>query len=302
MTTCCSISPPPPRWRPLVIALVAILGLAAPVRAADDPAVTRIVLWNRNYDTAPVNEVLKLALDETRDLFGPYKLVRSAPLEQDVAFNGLAKPQRSQDLDVASGATTPWREQHLLAIRLPVMKGLLGYRVCLTQKAQAKRFSNLQTSYDWQTHHLKICQAESWPDTHILRRNGFEVQGTKTYGELFSAVSNGHCDCFLRSVGEVGPELASHPGLSIEPSLLFLYPEPAYFFVRPGNTRLAARIELGLLRAMDDGRYDTLFQARFANRLAPLHLGTRTLFHLNNPDLSAPSRALLRDDTLWYKP
>ncbi|WP_158227149.1 substrate-binding periplasmic protein [Mangrovitalea sediminis] len=271
-------------------------------QAAEEVPATQVVLWNRNYDTAPVNEVLDLALDETRDLFGPYTLVKSSPLEQKAAFEDLAGKRQPRILDVASGATTPWREEHLLAIRIPVMKGLLGYRVCLTRKAKVGQFSTLQTTFDWQNQHLKICQAKGWPDTRILRRNGFTVETTETYGALFSAVSNGDCDCFLRSVGEVGPEAAAHPDLAIEPSILFLYPEPAYFFVRPDNPKLAARIELGLLRAIDDGRYEKLFRTRFSHRLGSLKLGSRILFHLNNPDLSPQSRALLRDDSLWYKP
>ena len=288
----------------IVLALLGLPGLvaAAPATARQGGNPTRIVLWNRNYGTAPVNRILALALKETQDLFGPFRLVESNPMEQSLAFRALAAKAADVRLDVASGATSKWREKHLLAIPLPVIKGLLGYRVCLTRKSRLADFQPLKTAFDWQSQGLKIGQAESWPDTRILRRNGFTVVGTQTYQVLFKDVRDGKFACFLRSVDEVVPELKSHPALTVEPSILFFYPEPAYFFVRPSDRQLAARIELGLLRAMDDGSYGRLFRKDFVRPIKQLHLGDRVLFHLNNPYLSTATRQLLKDDALWFRP
>lgn len=293
----------------LILALLGLLSLlgttpaqAQPPEGAVETGLAKIVLWNRNYGTAPVNQILALALRESRDLFGPFQLIKSQPLEQGPAFRALAGQEGHVRLDVASGATSRWREKHLLAIPLPVIKGLLGYRVCLTRKSRLADFRSLKTAFDWQSHGLKIGQAESWPDTRILRRNGFTVVGTQTYQALFKDVSSGKFACFLRSVDEVVPELNRHPDLTIEPSILFFYPEPAYFFVRSSDHRLAARIELGLLRAMDDGSYRKLFRRDFMEPIRQLHLGDRVLFHLNNPYLSPATRQLLKDDALWFRP
>lgn len=277
--------------------LVLLMGAVAPVSTAQALTTVEVVLWNRNYDTAPVDKIIALALDKTRDLYPSATLVRSRPLEQSEAVVAL---QKSDGLDVVSAALFAQHEADFLTIKFPVLKGLLGQRVCLIRKGQQRLFDGVDVGFDLASRNLKVCQGEHWPDSVILRRNGIPLATSSRYSELFQMLLGGQCDCFLRGVQEVGPELVQYEKLvDLESTLLFRYFQPGVIYVRRNDSRLAARIELGLLRAQSDGSYDQLFEALMRQQMAALGLEQRKIIDLNVPDLTGTQKAMKSIDVYW---
>ena len=258
-----------------------------------------VVLWNRNYDTAPVDKILELALAKTRDLYPEVTVVRSEPMEQNEALRELRPGGR---LDVMSTAANEATADTAISIRFPVLRGLLGVRVCLIRKGDQERFSSIATPYDFVSEPLKICQGAHWPDVDVLRRNGFHTVTRERYRDLFTGLLTGDCDCILRGAQEIVPEWeARQTILDIEERLLFRYLQPGFFHVSRSNPKLAARIELGLLRALDDGSFQEFVDSLLGDAVARLELGDRLAFELVNPNLSQRTRSLQAQKRLWHR-
>lgn len=280
----------------ILMALFAFLSVFTPPVFAEKQVIT---LWERNFDTAPVNEILALALQKTEDLYPPVTIRRSSAMEYPDAILSLANP--IGEINVLSAASSITNDTDFYPIAFPVLKGLLGYRVCLIRKGDQARFNGMITAYDFTQKNINICQGEFWPDTEVLKRNGLPVVTSRAYLPIFDMLQKGECDCFLRGAQEIMPEYQTHKDqVDIEKSFLVNYPQPGFFYVNRNNKQLAMRIELGLLRALDDGSYDELFIRLMSPQLKHLDLKSRRNIRLNVPDMSDTNRSIQRASSLWY--
>lgn len=95
-------------------------------------------------------------------------------------------------------------------------------------------------------------------------------------------------NCFLRGVSEARDDLKNFGknDFIIEPHLLFSYPSATLFFVNKSDKELAARIELGLRRAILNGSYTEHFKKLYDDDIAALRLSERRVIRLNNPLIS----------------
>lgn len=210
----------------------------------------------------------------------------------------LKELERGDALQVIWTMTSAEREQTLLPVRIPIDRGLLGWRLLLVREQALGRFAAL--GQPQQLRQLRAGQGFDWPDTVILRRAGFTVDESVRYNDLFVRLAAGRIDYFPRSVQEVWGELDSHPGLAVEPTLALHYPAAMYFFVNRRNTVLAADIQRGLEQALADGSFEALFQRHFGQALAKADLGRRRVLELANPLL--PPETPLANRALWYRP
>ncbi len=276
-------------FRALQLALLVLC-----VAAADSiSAPQSLTLWNRNFDTAPVDQVVALALQKTEDLYFTTQLIKSQPMEQDQAIEDML---HGSTLDLMSAASSDLYDSQFLTLRFPILKGLLGKRLCLIRAGDQQRFDHIKTAYDISRSKLKICQGKHWPDTEILRRNGLPLVTSDHYEELFTLLTNGQCDCFLRGAQEIGAELKVHePVLALEKKLVIEYLQPGVVYVRKNNPELAIRIELGLLRAFEDGSYHKLISQLLDENLSMLGLEQRRVITINNP---SPSETLQKIDRI----
>jgi len=210
----------------------------------------------------------------------------------------IARLKNGQGIDVLSTMTSNEREQELLPIRIPIDKGLIGWRLLLINREQAAKFSSV-TSLDG-LKNLTAGQGHDWPDVHILRENGLNVyDGTTNYVSLFSMLERQRIDYFPRSVTEAWSEAAQYQQrLMVEPSIVLRYPSAIYFFVRKGNEQLATDIREGLEKMIADGSFDKLFQEHFGDMIARSKLKERLVLDLNNPLM--PSQMPVGRKNLWY--
>lgn len=206
-------------------------------------------------------------------------------MSQARALIELGRP--NPPMDVYWSVSNREREQRLLAIRIPIDRGLMGWRLPLVRRVDLPRFAGVQRLRDLAA--FDAVQMHDWPDTAILRANGLPVQTSTQYESLFVMLSRGRVDYFPRSLLEVASELEFHGemDLVIEPRLLLYYRAPLYFFVSPSRPRLAADLTQGLEAALADGSVDRLFRRHFAALLDRHRTASRVVMQLHNPDLSA---------------
>lgn len=243
--------------------------------------------------------VLQLALEKTPDQ-GSFQLQPAT--ETMTQSRALQRLSDGEGIDVVWSMTSIAREKQNRPIRIPLLKGLMGYRLLIIRAEDQPWFRRVQTID--QLRELRAGQGHDWPDTEILRANGLAVEATVDYDSLFRMLQLGRFDYLPRAINEPWEELALRPdlGLAVEQGLMLYYPTAEYFFVRRDNNALAERIELGLHRAIADGSFDKLFREHpvNANAFGKANILERRIIRLNNPLL--PPETPFDQAELWWAP
>lgn len=284
--------------------LAAALCLAAGVASAMDrlvyPLTSADDIDSRyDYDWA----VLRVAMEKTVPRFGPFDIRQST---QVMSWQRMGQELLLQGggINVLARATTPELEKQFIPIRLPIDRGLLGYRMFLVRDTDLPRFAAVRTLADLRK--LRAGQGKDWIDVPIMRAAGLPVVEGANYRGLFAMLDAGRFDYFSRGIDEAGREFeerrTSYPHMAVEPTLLLQYPLPLYFFLRRDDEGklLARRIEAGMEMMIKDGSMNTLFQKFKGESIKSGALHKRRVIHLDNPHLT-PGTPLSRSE-LWFNP
>lgn len=205
----------------------------------------------------------------------------------------------SGQLDIFWTATDKDKEEDFLPVRIPLYKGMFGYRIFIIHKNNQYKFNAINNLSDLKS--ISLGQGRTWADTSILEANGLNVVKVSKFPSLLYMVDGQRFDAFPRGIHEPWGEIASHSQLqlTVEQRLMLSYKMPFYLFVHKNNRTLAQQLETGLNQAIADGSFDKLFYAepgvqkvlQFAN------LKNRTLIELQNPYLT-PETPVNRPE-LW---
>lgn len=240
-------------------------------------------------------KLMALALDKTGV---SYELRPSSkPMHQARAVKRL---EENLEINVGWVMTDLTREQQLLPIRIPIAKGLIGWRMFVTPENTAFMNADINSLSDLLKY--EPVQGIAWPDTKILQANGFNVVTARDYTEAKNIIVAKQADFFPRSVIEIDQEIGqnTYRSLSYRKDIAVQYPSAMYFFVNKRNVTLAKLIETGLQRAIADGSFDALFIEHFADILERMHINDVQYFTLNNPLL--PPLTPIDNPSLWYYP
>jgi len=246
-------------------------------------------------------ELLRLALERTRDTHGPYELrPSSVPMNQARAAHEIVNGTGA--VTIFARSTAAEHEERMWPIRLPIDKGLVSYRVFLIRADTQPRLDAVRTLDDLRR--FSVGSFLTWADTRILREGGFEVVTGDSYEGLFRMLVAGRFDLFSRSVDEAYREYEERrgalPELAVDDKLLLYFPTTRYFFVQRSadGERLAQRVEAGLERMIRDGSFDAYFLKHKGPLIARANLKARRIFKIGNPFLT-PQTPLSRRE-LWY--
>lgn len=196
---------------------------------------------------------------------------------------------RRGKLDVVWTMTSAEREKQALAVRVPIFKGLYGWRLLLALPEMAERLRGVKDLAELQQ--FSMVQGLDWPDTGILRANGVNVVVSPSYEAMFRQLRLGRVDAFPRSVEEVWWEIERYgQGLVVVPDIVLHYPAPVYYFVAPDDAPLATAIYVGLQRMRADGSFERLFMKHHGDDLARAKLASRRVIGMSNPLLPPDTR------------
>ena len=262
---------------------LSLSGIAA--TAAEDPS--QITYWYRNYDSRKSADLLRLALQKTTDLYGPYQISRGPEITQGRAVVVLRDGSRSVVTAINAVADTK-RESQLRVVRFASEEGLIGWRVCIIRKDDQARFEGVRSHQGLLDRKIVFGQQSHWPDTDVLRANSLPVETSVRFESLMPMLKAGRFNCFLRGVGEAQEDLERYADndLMIEETLLFSYPSASLFMVNENDTEVASRIELGLRRASLDGDLSAFFERHYHPVFVELGIAQRRVIRLNNPFIS----------------
>lgn len=292
----------PTRTRRLMrcaLVALALFGAAPPARALDTYR-GDFVFNNPDFRDRYALGVLKAALEASTEKYGPFELTISPLImERDRLMQEMVKGDM---VNLTAQVTTEEWERKLIPIRIPVDKGFSGYRIFLIDGRRQGQFSAVGGLP--QLRELALGSGRQWSSTPVLLHNGFKVVTGVSVHNLQAMLAAERFMFFPRSVEEAVYEREAYapgfPALAIESELALYMPLARYFFVAPGEPRLARRLEHGMRLLSADGRLDRLFHQAYDDLIEKVGLRKRRIFKLENPLL--PPLTPLSNKAYWYDP
>ncbi|MCF2949020.1 hypothetical protein L0668_12935 [Paraglaciecola aquimarina] len=244
-------------------------------------------------------DMLALALQKSESKYGQFQL---KAVDASMGEQRQLKSVNDGTLDVIWTMTSIEREKQALPIRIPLLKGLLGYRVFVIRKEQQHIFANITDTSELKK--LTAVQGFGWPDYDILKANDFTVVDSQWYSTIYKSLSRGFYDYFPRSIIEVWSEMDFYDAslLTVDQKHLVIYPTAIYFFVGLNQTQLAKQIENGLLLAIKDGSFQRLLTNYPTHKQTfnSDNIKSRIKHFLHNPLL--PEKTPIQNPDLWFEP
>lgn len=244
-------------------------------------------------------EVLRLALDRTKSDYGKAEI---EPYPQGLSRKRALVELGRGNITVFSAPTRREWEEKALPVRIPIRKGLMGYRLFLIRAENQHMFSNISSVDELKK--LSVGQGLQWSTTAALKKLGFSIDGSTDYESLFTMLMHNRFDYFPRAITEIFTEFdlrkEKYPDMEIEKSISLYLPLPYYFFVTPKRPDLVKRLEAGLRMMIKDGTLDTLFNAYHRQNIDRANLDKRQILRLKNPDL--PPQTPFDQKEFWYQP
>lgn len=211
---------------------------------------------------------------------------------------GVARLLNEGVLDLALSAADNEDYLVMLPVKIPLVMGLLGYRVSVTH---ADNLEKLQHSDDLKE--LKACQVRLWPDVKILQSNNFTVIPTDKFEKTYELTYKKRCDYFPRAIYEGYQELAvaqkRYPELTIFDDVILYYPYPLNIYTSKSNTHLNELFYVGLNKMVDSGELlQYIKESAITSHLFPLsQWKDKQIISLSNPFL--PADTPITDKRLW---
>lgn len=266
--------------------LISLPNQAAPLR----------MVQGNNAIEAYAKGLLKLALSKV-----PTEYDWQEPVE-NTSEERIVNMLMDNTLDIVWYASTIDLEERLLPVRVPMYRGLLGYRVLMIKKGTQHKFDGVKTLEDLRQ--FSLGQGRFWADTQVLTSNGLNVVKVLKYEGLFHMLDGDRFDGFPRGVHEPWAEIQRYPqlALDVEQNLLLSYINPFYFFVNKSNQKLAEDIERGLRIAIEDGSFNEYFLSdpTVKDVINKANLKDRVVLRLSNPGL--PKLTPVDEQALWFDP
>jgi hypothetical protein len=180
-------------------------------------------------------------------------------------------------------AQTPF-ETELEPIRIPLCKGLSGWRILFIRPESQAAFSNLKSMNDLR--HYTAGHGNDWPDAARYQSLDLPQKLSGSWKGLFSMLKQNRIDYLSRSSLEIYDEEDAFPelNLKVESQLVIRYPAAYYFYVKKTNTQLAADIKVGLERAIADGSFDVIFNRYFSEKIKRLRMEGRRIIEIPLPE------------------
>jgi len=201
----------------------------------------------------------------------------------------LSELQAGRLVDIYWAGMDATRASQLSVVNIPLVKGLLGFRVFITHQDNVRKLEQVSTLSDLKK--ISLCQGSHWPDTDIMLAAGLKVLPNPIYENMFGQTYIKRCDAFPRGINEAMSEYQARkilmPELALYQELILYYPFPMYFFTSTKNSKLAGFLKTGLEKAIDDGSFEEYIKSHpTTEHLFPLDKWINARFlKLDNPFL-----------------
>lgn len=171
-------------------------------------------------------------------------------------------------------------DKDLEAVRIPLCKGLTGWRILFIRPENQRELSTLKTIKELSNY--TAGHGNDWPEAVRYESLKLPQKLSGSWKGLFYMLKQKRIDYLSRSALEIYDEEDAFPelGLKIESSLALHYPATYFFYVNRNNPQLAKDIKIGLERAFADGSFDKIFNRYFGDKLKRAQLDRRRVIEM----------------------
>ncbi|WP_434927617.1 hypothetical protein [Shewanella sp. HL-SH2] len=230
------------------------------------------------------------SIDEANVVMSRNRILRS--LKEGEAINVMAEASNQQ-----------WNTD-LITVPIPIRKGIQGLRVFIIKNENKHLLANIDSLAQLMT--LQTGSGSQWSTRFAMKQAGFDVVESPQYDSLFNMLSKNRFVTFGRGVNEAYKEVEIfhnlYPELIVDEHILLNIPLATYFYVSPATPRLAERIQVGLLRLIENGQFDQLFYQWHCQSLMQGQLHKRRVFKITNPLVKESQMVSITGEDFLFNP
>lgn len=229
-------------------------------------------------------ELIEQLLKVTEAEFGPYVI---EPFTQNLSEKRLSVLiSQGNAVNVQWGSPgTSVATADVIPIPVDILRGMLGYRVCLVNGNKNSLFDSVKDTNS--LHNIRIGQVAGWPDISIYEFNKINIVQSPTFENLFTMLSYDRFDCLAVGVNEAAIIFNQKknyvPTMDIDNHLLIAYYYPVYLYVNAKHPEIAKRLSRGMEKLQASKEFDRLFNRHFRRGIDDLNIKARTVLCLESP-------------------
>ncbi|WP_016954800.1 transporter substrate-binding domain-containing protein [Catenovulum agarivorans] len=250
---------------------------------------------NPNSDMALyAQSLLRLALSQ-QHTYQLETIHNDTPVQRDIDM------VKFNELDIVWHPTNRQLEKQLLAIRVPIAKGLLGYQSVIVKKQRLPEFSIVNQRKLLET--LSFGVSRNTGDKQIYLSAGLTGVYSSNEQTLIHMLEGERFDYLPTETHKAHKLVLDNPKLNlvVVPDLVVSFIKPIYFFVNQNDIQLAMLLSERLEHMVNDGTLDDLllqqtFAAYTINKLSNEKM---VAIELTNPVL--PEKTPVADSRYWYQ-
>lgn len=223
----------------------------------------------------------------------PYSISVTYPMTQARVIAEIKSNSGRINLHVMG--TSAKLESDLLPVRIPITRGLIGYRLFIIHKEKQTLYDSINSLENLQP--LLGIQGLGWSDVELLEYSGLR-QKEMPYDDIFRVIDFGRGDYFSRSIHEAYEEVKERkeefPNLAVEKKVLLVYPFALFVFSNRENVELVKVIEECFIKAYDDGVFTDFFynHPHIKDALHEAKINERTIINIPNPFITEETMAI----------
>ena len=205
------------------------------------------------------------------------------------------------ELNIVWHPTNRQLEKELLAVRIPIAKGLLGYQSIIVKQSRLAEFNLNNQRRLLET--LSFGAQRGKADQHVYVSAGLSGVYSSNEQTLIHMLEGDRFDYLPTSTFKAQQLILNNPQLklAIVPDLVMSFVKPIYFFVNRDNPVLAALLQERLEKMVNSGQLDDLLnqQVFAAHTINKLNSEKLVAIELNNPIL--PEQTPIAVTKYWYQ-
>jgi len=248
-----------------------------------------------------INGLLSSVLAATPEFGKTTITISSTPMTRGRTLLAL---KEGIHITVMAEVAQPSWDANLLAIPIPIRKGILGFRIFMIHQDDKEKMQAIKTLDDLKL--LTTGSGSQWVVTAPLEQAGFSVVTGSNYDGLFGMLAKGRFQTFSRGIGEAYKEVAlqknNYSGIVVDENVLLHIPLAAFFYVSPKFPKLAERIKIGLLRLINNNTFDDLFYKYHCKDILQANLAGRKIFDIPNKAISQDQARFLVPNEFMFNP
>lgn len=254
-----------------------------------------------------VGHLIRSALFHTEDKYGILPLHTRPPASGSREASMIRSQPDDKRIALTAGISEVVDDPDLIVLPVPVMRGVVGYRICFSSPKIAEELNSIATLDDLKKYTFGV--GSDWYDRQILDTNdlknigvGYNFLFDEQINSLFNMTIVGRVDILCRGINEAFGETTRYPVVQktiLNESFALHYDIPFFIYMHKNNQKLKERLAVGFDIINKNGNFQRYWDREFKKSVDFANMKKRKIISLNGGDQAVPKEDYER---FLYKP